>query len=528
MGERGSVEFLLGEPAAIEHLHQAVALTSEPSARAPIAQKLATALLVVAGRPQEGANVLEHALDDVGDTDPMLARAIEAELLTMASQHGSTRAVHARHLARARALQLGDSPADHALLANVALRNSIDGESASAVRALAERALAEGRLLEEVTSDSPIFYQAAAALYHCEAVERCRYWLDAALADARARGSLHGFAVASCWRSEVSYRLGDLGEAEADARAAIEAAGTDGWLLTPTVRAFLAQVLIERGELAEAERLLTGSQIPFGMDRPMTSNFLPFVRARLRIAKGELRPAVEDLLSVGEWLDAWGVRNPALLDWRTLAALAFAALGELDRARELSDELLTQTESLEQPCARAIALRTAGLLSGGADGIDSLCEAAAMIASTPARLEHARTLIELGAALRRRNHRKDAREPLRDGAALAQRCGATVLAERGRVELRATGARPRRLAVSGLDALTPSERRIAELAASGLSNPAIAQHLFVTVNTVEGHLRHVYQKLSIGSRQQLPTALRAAAPVSPAAAGARQKTTVAP
>jgi len=96
------------------------------------------------------------------------------------------------------------------------------------------------------------------------------------------------------------------------------------------------------------------------------------------------------------------------------------------------------------------------------------------------------------------------------------------------VELRATGARPRRLAVSGLDALTPSERRIAELAASGLSNPAIAQHLFVTVNTVEGHLRHVYQKLSIGSRQQLPTALRAAAPVSPAAAGARQKTTVAP
>lgn len=227
-------------------------------------------------------------------------------------------------------------------------------------------------------------------------------------------------------------------------------------------------------------------------------------------------------------MDAWGVRNPAMLDWRTLAALAFAALGELDRARELSDELLTQTESLEQPCARAIALRTSGLLSGGADGIDSLCEAAAMIASTPARLEHARTLIELGAALRRRNHRKDAREPLRDGAALAQRCGATVLAERGRVELRATGARPRRLAVSGLDALTPSERRIAELAASGLSNPAIAQHLFVTVNTVEGHLRHVYQKLSIGSRQQLPTALRAAAPVSPAAAGARQKTTVAP
>jgi ATP/maltotriose-dependent transcriptional regulator MalT len=352
--------------------------------------------------------------------------------------------------------------------------------------------------------------------------------LDEALADARARGSLIGFAVASCWRSEVSYRLGELADAEADARAAIEAAGSDGWVLAPAVLGFLAQALIERGELAEADRLLSGSAIPFGMDQPMTSNWLPFARAQLQIAKGELRSAVENVLCCGEWLDAWGLRNPGLLDWRTLAALAFAGLGELDRARELSGELLAQTESLEQPCSRAIALRTAGLITGGADGIDLLREAVAMIASTEARLEHARTLIELGAALRRLNHRRDARDPLREGADLAQRCGASVLAERGRVELRATGARPRRLAVSGIDALTPSERRIVELAASGLGNPAIAQQLFVTINTVEGHLRHVYQKLSISSRQQLPAALRAATVRLPTGDGVRQKTTVAP
>ncbi|MBV9680760.1 MAG: helix-turn-helix transcriptional regulator [Solirubrobacterales bacterium] len=79
-----------------------------------------------------------------------------------------------------------------------------------------------------------------------------------------------------------------------------------------------------------------------------------------------------------------------------------------------------------------------------------------------------------------------------------------MLAQRAQAELLATGARPRRLARSGVEALTPSERRIARLAADGLSTPEIAQQLFVTVNTVETHLRHAYMKLDIHSREQLP------------------------
>jgi DNA-binding CsgD family transcriptional regulator len=72
--------------------------------------------------------------------------------------------------------------------------------------------------------------------------------------------------------------------------------------------------------------------------------------------------------------------------------------------------------------------------------------------------------------------------------------------------------------LTGLEALTASERRIAELAAGGMSNTEIAQALFVTINTVEGHLRHAYRKLSINSRSLLPTALKAAAPGSPVTA----------
>ena len=97
-----------------------------------------------------------------------------------------------------------------------------------------------------------------------------------------------------------------------------------------------------------------------------------------------------------------------------------------------------------------------------------------------------------------------------------------------RAELLAAGARPRRRALTGLEALTASERRVAELAAAGMSNSEIAQALFVTLNTVEGHLRHAYQKLSISSRGQLPAALRSAAPGTSAPQGGRQKTTVAP
>ena len=90
---------------------------------------------------------------------------------------------------------------------------------------------------------------------------------------------------------------------------------------------------------------------------------------------------------------------------------------------------------------------------------------------------------------------------------LAHLAGAVPLAERALDELRATGARPRKLVSMGVDALTPQERRVAELAAEGHSNPEIAQALFVTRKTVETHLGHAYQKLDIGSREDLAQAL---------------------
>ena len=134
-----------------------------------------------------------------------------------------------------------------------------------------------------------------------------------------------------------------------------------------------------------------------------------------------------------------------------------------------------------------------------------------MLAGSPARLEHARALIDLGAALRRANNRTEARTYLREGIDLAHQCGATALVDRGNNELAATGARARSVMLSGLESLTASERRVAQMAAEEVSNKEIAQALFVTVKTVEMHLSRVYRKLDIESRRQLAGALSAPA-----------------
>ena len=161
------------------------------------------------------------------------------------------------------------------------------------------------------------------------------------------------------------------------------------------------------------------------------------------------------------------------------------------------------------PRAIGIAHRTLGLVEGGKQGLGLLEEAVRVLDSSPARLEHARALVELGAARRRAGERAAAREPLREGLDLANRCGATRLEERALAELAATGARPRRAMLTGRDALTATEQRIAQMAAEGMSNPEVAQALFVTRKTVENHLGRIYPKLGINSREQLGAALEA-------------------
>jgi DNA-binding CsgD family transcriptional regulator len=143
----------------------------------------------------------------------------------------------------------------------------------------------------------------------------------------------------------------------------------------------------------------------------------------------------------------------------------------------------------------------------GDEAIAELRTAATCAAASPMRLAEARVLAELGGRLRRAGRRTEAREPLRQAQDLARRAGATGLENHAREELIIAGARPQRVALAGVDSLTPSERRVADLATQGLSNRKIAETLFVTLKTVEVHLGHTYAKLDIKGRAQLAAAL---------------------
>src|SRR6185369_13245738 len=158
------------------------------------------------------------------------------------------------------------------------------------------------------------------------------------------------------------------------------------------------------------------------------------------------------------------------------------------------------------PGSLSAALRLLGRLEGAA-GLPRLEEAVAVAAGSPSRLQHAKALFALGAALRLARSPAEARDPLRQALELASACGSPALAEAARAELYASGARPRTDALAGVAALTASEKRVAGLAASGETNRDIAQALYVTPKTVEVHLSNAYRKLGIRSRRELASAL---------------------
>jgi ATP/maltotriose-dependent transcriptional regulator MalT len=174
-------------------------------------------------------------------------------------------------------------------------------------------------------------------------------------------------------------------------------------------------------------------------------------------------------------------------------------------AAPLAAEHLALARTVGTPGTLGTALRAVAPFTG--DPERTLAESIALLESAGRRYEHALALADLGACRRRAGRRADAKEPLRQALDFAERSGAEQLRDYARTELIAAGARPRRAAITGPDALTTAELQVATLAAEGRSNRQIAQHLFVTQATVETHLRHVFHKLGITSRTDLPARL---------------------
>ena len=331
------------------------------------------------------------------------------------------------------------------------------------------------------------------------------------LAQVQRSGSARGLVATYSTLGLLKLRLGALPEADTAARVALrvlqEGDFAPGLAFAATV---LADIAVEAGELGEARALL-GLLPQAGWPAGVGSVLIPAARGRLELAAGRPAEALADFETCAAMFsaDVWGIelRDVGYLHARSGAAQALLLLGEHDRARRLAEEELADVRVFGGRRALGVALRVAGLVRGGKVGLELLAESAAALRNSPAILEQAKSLAELGAARRRAGQRAAAREALAEALDLAARCGAGPLAARIREELKAAGARPRREWRRGVEALTPSELRVARLAADGKTNREIAQTLYVTLKTVEGHLARVYPKLGVTGRGELPSAL---------------------
>jgi DNA-binding CsgD family transcriptional regulator len=355
------------------------------------------------------------------------------------------------------------------------------------------------------------FSQTTVSLIWAERYAQVRPLLDASIAEARATGDSSRLSVGLAHRGWLAFRRGDLVSAETDSRTALAAAELPAPAMYRVLNGgVLINALLDQGDLDEAERVLAPleEEVEIGA---LTAGVARLARGRLRVAQGRTSEGLADFLAVGALATSALVTCPSYLPWRSEAAHAHVLLGERESAQRLAREELELARVFGAPRTIGVAAHAAGVVAGGDQGELLLREAVDAFARGDARLERARALADLGALLRRRNRRSEARELLRESLDCAHRVGARGIAERAETDLRATGARPRRIMLTGLDSLTASERRIAEHASQGLTNREIAQTLFVTARTVEGHLTSVFRKLQLDSRDELAGALEGSA-----------------
>lgn len=509
LAELGEAEALARDPAAGRHLREALELVMAPAIRVRVARILSE-LAVWDGRPIEAHRVLVDMIQELGPTAaPPLRAQLETLRAVTASVDRRLAGEIEPRLPLLRELAGAAGPAGRGLRVFDACWRAAREPHFGDWRELMDAGLDRGRLVAEEPTGPQMARYATCALVFADEVDRARAQIADVRADTLSRGSIDAQLSSLTWGALLALRCGQLSDAEAGARAALDLGDRHDvvwariWSAT-----FLAIALLERGEVDAPGELLAQAPIDEAIDTTAAVHAL-MARARVRLAQGRPLEAVADLRSVGQ---AAILDNPNYLPWRSSLALVLAA-ADPAQARALAEAELARASWLAQPRGVGIALRACGIVAGGDDGIGLLEGAVTCLRSSPARLELARSLCDLGAAQRRAGKRSGARQHLREGAGLAAQCGATALSERIEEELAATGVHLRRNGASGLEALTPAERRVADLAARGLTNREIAQALFVSVKTVGTHLGHIYEKLDLQgahAREQLGDRLNAA------------------
>jgi DNA-binding CsgD family transcriptional regulator len=509
ISELAEAEVAAGVPHAVERLDDAMMVTGEVSKRTRLALTQGRALRD-GGRPREAAEVLGAALAGLKDVDAELSDELQGAYIaaTLGVPELAEQAQRQSELLRAR-IGVHPTPGQREALAHMALQAGLRGAEHGEVLELANRAWDAGALVEVDGACERTVLLITSALLFADQLERHLEICEEAIARARAQNAPTALAAATYCRAWARYEQGRIQEAADDAQSALDVRLDGMQIYARTAYGALACCHLQSGQLDEADTALSIIDHPEVRD----SNHLPFlldVRAELRLAQRRPAEALHDALRAGEEFSRrLGSDSPGALAWRSTAAFGHLALGEPDRARTLAEEELTLARHAGVTRIVIRDLRVIGLAQRGKRGLKRLAEAVSIGDRHQPRLEHILALVDLGAALRRDNQRSAAREPLKRALDLARRGGLTGVADRARTELLAAGARPRRDMLTGVDALTASQRRVADLAVQGLTTRQIAEALFITPKTVEYHLRQTYQKLDVSSREALAGVLAA-------------------
>ncbi len=501
--ELGLAESLTEGPVAARHLRAVYAATEDPAMRAVVAHVLLR-LSVFTETPAEALALARRFRDELPAELEDVRTGIEAFEVGLVL-FGILDPAEATRLERFRDPAFGDGPGARMAMAIAAVVwSQLDGSAADCA-GLALAALAGGALLGAdpgFLGIGPITVLAWADRPEVTAA------VDEALANAHRHGSLFAISGLHMWHGAALLRSGDLEEAESllvQARQEFNAwsFGAGAGLYLAGFRS-LAQ--LERGDLDAARATLAAVAENAPDDDADGTRYFDNGRLALAAADGT---APERLIELADAHAARHARvlNPAYNPWREHKVEALARLGRRAEALELAEENLALARRWGAPGTVGPALRALATASEGEDALPHLEEAVALLEGSTARLERAKALTALGRALRAVRRPSEAREPLQQAVELAAVCGAGRVGAEARGELAAAGARPRRTALSGVAALTPSEERVARLAADGMTNREVAQQLFVTPKTVEVHLSNAYRKLEIRSRRQLANAL---------------------
>jgi ATP/maltotriose-dependent transcriptional regulator MalT len=498
--ELGLAEAALGHGEALHHLARA-AQTGAPRVAAR-AEQVRGSVLLMSVRPQEAVHALERAVALLERDDPAAVAELEDDLLY--ARHYAGLALDEQLPLFERAARAGSTSA----LAHLAMIEALRSAPAHTVVDLANRALADGRLIRDRV-DQPAPSHAIFALGMVDAADQAGAAIELASEAARRTGSRYAAACVAGARTTWEHDFGDLRRAEDEARLVIDVfrstAGPGGVDDGGVVA--LATALLDRGRVDEAERVV--ADLPADWGPAARNRWLrgASLRARLRLAQGRPEEALSELRELLRDDEARGRAINARDLIRATLVTVLAGLGRSEEALALADDQLAVARRRGIATAEARLLIARARAIAAPDRITAFEEAAEVARRSPSRLVQAQALGEQGATLRRAGKRVAARQPLRQARELAHRCGATGLETAAHQELVIAGARPNRLALSGVDALTAAERRVAELAVRGLRNRDIAETLFITPKTVETHLGHAYTKLDIQTRSQLAHAL---------------------